>query len=132
MMRTLQHAKSDNRLKTKIPKSLQQFIPIDRIWPDGIFQLGTKFSKSYRIADINYAVASKQDQTALFLGYCELLNGLDVGSSTKVTINNRRLNRLDFDQSILIKSKSDRLGYFRDEYNAMLEAKAISSNSNLV
>jgi len=85
MMKTLQHAKSDNRLKAKIPKSLQQFIPIDRIWSDGIFQLGTKFSKSYRIADINYAVASKQDQTALFLGYCELLNGLDVGSSTKVT-----------------------------------------------
>lgn len=132
MMKTLQHAKSDNRLKTKIPKSLQQFIPIDRIWPDGIFQLGTKFSKSYRISDINYAVASKQAQTALFLGYCELLNGLDVGSSTKVTINNRRLNRLDFDQSILIKNKPDRLDHFRDEYNAMLEAKATSSNNNLV
>ena len=53
MMKTLQHAKSDKYLKKKIPKSLQQFIPIDRIWPDGIFQLGTKFSKSYRITDIN-------------------------------------------------------------------------------
>ena len=32
----------------------------------------------------------------MFLGYSELLNSLDPGSTTKITINNRRLNRLDF------------------------------------
>ena len=83
MMRALRNAQSNDHQKNQIPRSIQQFIPIDRIWSDGIFQLGSKFSKSYRIADINYAVASKQDQTALFLGYCELLNGLDVGASNQ-------------------------------------------------
>ena len=37
----------------KVPKSVQQAIPIQRIWPDGIFQQGTKFSKTYRLSLIH-------------------------------------------------------------------------------
>jgi hypothetical protein len=33
----------------------------------------------------------------------EILNALDSGATTKVTINNRRLNRSDFEQTILIR-----------------------------
>ena len=44
---------------TYVPvKKAQDVIPINRIWEDGIFQLGNKFSKTYKFEDINYAVAS--------------------------------------------------------------------------
>ena len=46
--------------------------------------------------DINYAVASKEDKEAMFLDYSDLLNSLDVGAITKITINNRRINKLDY------------------------------------
>ena len=36
----------------------------------------------------------------MFLGYSELLNTLDTGSTTKLTINNKRLNRQDFDLDV--------------------------------
>ena len=86
MIKTLQQALKMDRERFKVPRSVQQAIPIRRIWPDGVFQSGTKFSKTFRFSDINYAIASKEDKTAMFLGYSELLNALDTGSTTKITI----------------------------------------------
>lgn len=57
------------------PKSIEDTIPIKRIWSDGIFLVGkSKYAKTYRITDINYAVASREDKESLFLEYSELLN----------------------------------------------------------
>ena len=47
----------------KIPRSVQDVIPIQRIFADGIFQFGTKYSRTLRFSDINYAIASKEDKT---------------------------------------------------------------------
>ena len=51
------------------------------------------------------------------------------GSTTKITINNRRLNRLDFEEQILIGMKDDGLNELREEYNDMLLDKATGSNA---
>ena len=65
----------------------------------------------------------------MFLEYSELLNSFDSGATTKITINNRRLNRLDFEKTILIPLKGDDLDIYRDEYNKMLLDKATGANS---
>ena len=86
-----------------VPKSNQDVIPVSRIWQDGIFQVGkNKYSKCYKFTDINYAVASKSDKEAMFLEYSELLNSFNVGATTKITILNRRLNKVDFEKNVLI------------------------------
>ena len=54
LIKTLSQALRMDKERFKVPKSVQQAIPIQRIWPDGIFQQGTKFSKTYRFTDINY------------------------------------------------------------------------------
>ncbi len=69
MIKSRQATLKQDKQKFKIPKSVQDAIPIQRIWGDGIFQFGTKFSKTIRFSDINYAIASKEDKTQLFLGY---------------------------------------------------------------
>ena len=99
------------------------------IWPDGIFRVGNKFSKLFRFEDINYAVASKEDKEAMFLSYSELLNSFDSGATTKITINNRKLNKAVFESSILIPYKDDSLDEYRMEYNRMLLDKAMGTNS---
>ena len=78
---------------------------------------------------INYAVASREDKEAMFLEYSELLNSLDSGATTKITINNRRLNKADFEQTILIPMADDGLDKYRKEYNKMLLDKATGANS---
>ena len=130
MIKTLQNTLKQDKEHLTVPKSVQDTIPIRRIWPDGLFQFGGKFSKTIRFSDINYAIASKEDKTSMFLGYSELLNALDTGSTTKITINNKRLNRRNFEQEILIPPQGDHLDGGRSEYNAMLLDKVTDSSNS--
>ena len=116
----------------KLPKSVQQAIPIQRLWQDGTFQFGSKFSQTVRFSDINYAIASKADKTQMFLGYSELLNALDTGAATKITIHNRRMNRQDFARTTLLPMRQDHLDSYRQEYNQMLLDKVTGQTSSVV
>ncbi len=132
MIKTLQNTLKQDKEHLSVPKSVQDTIPIRRLWPDGLFQFGGKFSKTVRFSDINYAIASKEDKISMFLGYSELLNALDTGSTTKITINNKRLNRRNFERDILIPPQGDHLDGGRSEYNAMLLDKVTDSSNSMV
>ena len=130
MIKTLAKLFKQEKEKFVVPKGVQDVIPINAIYDDGIFKVGKdKFSKSFKFTDINYAVASREDKEAMFLEYSELLNSFDSGATTKITINNRRLNRLDFEETILLPLKGDELDVYRDEYNKMLLEKATGANA---
>lgn len=129
-MKTLRNLFKQDKEEFVIPKSVQDVIPINKIWKDGIFQVGkNKYSKSYRFTDINYAVASKSDKESMFLEYSELLNSLEVGATTKITILNRKLNKIDFETKVLLPKINDELDVYRDEYNKILLDKVVSTNS---
>ena len=114
MLRTLKNLFKQDREKFVVPKSVQNVIPIKTIWDDGIFLVGrNKYAKTFKFEDINYAVASREDKEAMFLEYSELLNSLDSGATTKITINNRRWNKADFEQTILIPMADDDLDKYR-------------------
>ena len=132
IIKTLLKATKLEKEKFKIPKSVQDAIPIQRIWPDGIFQVGSRFSKTFSFTDINYSIAGKEDKTAMFLDYSELLNALDSGASAKITINNRKINKAEFEQSLLLPMKEDGLDHFRKEYNEMLLSKVTGTNNSVV
>lgn len=130
MIRTLSNIIKQDKEKFVIPKSVQQAIPIQTIWKDGIFKVGrNKFSRTFKFQDINYEVASRDDKKTMFLGYSEILNSFDSGATTKITINNRKLNRQDFEKAILIPLQDDALDVYRKEYNAMLLERATGANS---
>ena len=130
MIKTLRNLLKQDKERFVVPRGVQDVIPIKAIYDDGIFQVGRdKFSKTYKFSDINYAVASREDKEAMFLEYSELLNSLDSGATTKITINNRRLNRANFEKTILLPLKGDALDEYREEYNRMLLEKATGANS---
>ena len=79
--------------KRKIPKTVQQSIPIDRLYRDGVFKCGHTYSKTWRFSDINYAVASDDDQLSMFLAHSALINGLPTDAMAKISIFNRQLSR---------------------------------------
>ncbi len=130
--KTLSKAAKAEKEKFTIPKSVQDAIPIQRIWPDGIFQVGRRFSKTFSFTDINYSIASKDDKTAMFLDYAELLNALDSGASAKITINNRKVNKAEFEKSLLLPMKEDGLDPYRKEYNEMLLSTVTGVSSSVV
>lgn len=131
MIKTLNNTIKQDRTAYKIPRSVQDVIPIQRIFADGIFQFGTKYSRTLRFSDINYAIASKEDKTAMFLGYSELLNALDSGSTTKLTICNKQVNRQAFEDTVLLPQRGDSLDGFVNEFNGMLESKISGSSASV-
>ena len=132
ILKTLSKATKLEREKFTIPRSVQDAIPIQRIWPDGVFQIGSRFSKTFSFTDINYSIAGKDDKTAMFLDYSELLNSLDSGASAKITIHNRKVNKAEFEKSLLLPMKEDGLDHFRKEYNEMLLSKVTGVSNSVV
>ncbi len=115
--------------RVKVPKNVQQAIPIKAIYEDGIFEVGkNKYSKSFKFSDVNYAVAGQEDKETMFLGYGAILNLLDAGSYPKLTIINRKLNQVDFDNKMKLDLGSDYLTKYRKEYNEILANNSIDSN----
>lgn len=132
MIKTLSKAQKMEREKFRIPRSVQDAIPIRRIFADGIFQVGNQYSKTWSFTDINYAIASKEDKTSMFLDYSELLNALDSGASAKITIYNRRINKAEFERSVLLPDKADGLDEYRHEFNKMLTAQVTGTSNSIV
>lgn len=128
MMKSLKAMLKQDKEKYTVPKSVHDYIPITAIWEDGIFKVGNKFAKTFRFTDINYLVAGKEDKETMFLCYSELLNSLDSGATTKLTINNRRINKVNFEKEILIPKTGDELDCYREEYNNILLDKASNAN----
>ena len=128
-MKTLKSMLSQDKEKYVVPKRVQDYIPISTIWEDGIFKVGNRFAKTYRFTDINYLVASDDDKKEMFEAYEALLNSLDSGATTKITINNRHMNKRDFERNTLMEARDDALNEYRKEYNQMLIDKATGANS---
>jgi len=141
LIKTLRTMLKQDKGKFVVPKTVQQSVPVNAVYEDGIFthtpqslrtlrgsRGGKKYSKTFRFDDINYAVATKEDKEAMFLEYSELLNSLDSGATTKITINNRRINKSDFEKRILIPMQDDGLDIYRREYNQMLLDKIAGGN----
>ena len=129
MSKTLRAANRSERVPFKIPRSVQQSIPIQCIYRDGIWQVNGKYSQTWRFADINYSLASYEDQRDMFTSYCGVLNSLPTDAVTKITIYNRRLNSSDFQHSVLMQERGDTMDKYRREYNQVLMEKASASNN---
>ena len=115
--------------RIKIPKSVQQALPIKAIYEDGIFQVGKeKYSKSFKFTDINYAVAGQEEQENMFINYGTILNMLDESAESKLTIINRKLNKVDFDKKMKLDIGNDYLTHYRKEYNDILASCSIETN----
>ena len=64
--------------KGRATLSAQQTIPYLSMHPDGVCKLpGGLYTKTVEYEDINYSVASTEDQTAIFSGWSSFLNYFD-------------------------------------------------------
>lgn len=128
MIKSFSKLKKQNKEEFRIPKTTQDVIPIDTVYKDGIFKIGNRYTKSYRFLDINYAIASKEEKTGLFLDYGDLLNSFDSSVMVKITVNNHKIDLHKFKEDILIPFKEDGLDEYRKEYNEMLLDKLKESD----
>jgi hypothetical protein len=67
----------------------------------------------------------------MFLQWCAVINALDVGAAIKLTLYNRRVNRADYEQSIMMPLRGSLQDEFRREWNDFILSQAMSANNNI-
>ena len=68
---------------------------------------------------------------AMFLQWCAVINALDVGAAIKLSLYNRRVNRADYEQSIMMPMRNDAQDVYRREWNEFILEQATSSSNNI-
>ena len=114
--------------KRKIPKTVQQSIPIDKLYRDGVFKCGHIYSKTWRFSVINYAVASDDDQLSMFLAHSALINGLPTDAMAKISIFNRQLSK-EVLSSLATPNGEEQYNIYAKELGEMFADKMADSNN---
>ena len=129
--------KTKSKSKPKASKrravvSAQQTIPYVAMHPDGICQLpGGLYTKTVEYEDINYAVASTEDQTAIFGGWSSFLNYFDSSLPFQLSFVNRR-SRSVSRYKVNIPAQHDDFDSIRGEFVDMLKGQIAKSNNGIV
>lgn len=111
--------------------SAQQTIPYVAMHPDGVCQLpGGLYTKTVEYEDINYAVASTEDQTAIFGGWSSFLNYFDSSLPFQLSFVNRR-SRSANRYKVNIPEQEDEFNSIRHEYVEMLKGQISKSNNGI-
>lgn len=90
--------------------------------------MGRIFSKTWCFSDINYAVASDNDQLQMFLAHSAILNGLPTDAIAEITIYNRQFHNKYFEQMTTPSDDKNYLKYAH-ELNGILCDKMAESNN---
>ena len=129
MTRTMRAFLKQNKESYRVPRRVQDAIPIKRIWEDGLFLAGTRYSMVYQFTDINYFLASEGVQRGVLKWYEKLLNSLDDGVLNKITTSSAHVNQRELGKRLCIAEKPGILLPFRQYYNHMLVYGSDNSNS---
>ena len=117
--------------KGKAALSAQQTIPYVAMHPDGVCQLpGGLYTKTVEYEDINYSVASTEDQSAIFGGWSSFLNYFDSSLPFQLSFINRR-SRSGSRYKVNIPEAEDEFNSIRHEFTGMLKRQIARSNNGI-
>ena len=115
-----------------IPRTAQQSIPFDRMFPDGICRVGERYyTKTIQFQDINYQLAQQEDKTAIFEEWCGFLNFFDSSIHFELSFMNMATDAESFEASIRIPLAHDGFDDVREEYSEMLKTQLSQGNNGL-
>ena len=115
-----------------VPRTAQQSIPFDRMFPDGICRVGDNYyTRTIQFQDINYQLAQQEDKTAIFEEWCSFLNFFDSSIHFELSFMNMATDAESFEKSIRIPPQRDGYNPIRAEYTQMLKTQLSQGNNGL-
>jgi hypothetical protein len=124
----LKRAKRDDG----VPRTAQQSIPFQRMFPDGICRVTERYyTKTIQFQDINYQLAQQEDKTAIFEEWCSFLNFFDSSIHFELSFMNMSTDADAFEKSIRIPFQDDGFDDVRAEYGMMLRQQLQKGNNGL-
>ena len=120
------------KVDSGVPRTAQQSIPFQRMFPDGICRVtDSYYTKTIQFQDINYQLAQQEDKTAIFDEWCGFLNFFDCSIHFELSFMNMSTDAESFEQSIRIPFRKDEFNPIRAEYSQMLKKQLAQGNNGL-
>ena len=114
------------------PRTAQQTLSFERMFPDGICRVGGDFyTKTIQFQDINYQLAQQEDKTEIFEEWCGFLNFFDSSVQFQLSFMNFATEIGDFEKKIAIPHQEDGFNDVRDEYSGILLKNMQAGNNGL-
>ena len=130
--RELQTAVKKAKRDDGVPRTAQQSIPFQRMFPDGICRVTDRYyTKTIQFQDINYQLAQQEDKTAIFEEWCSFLNFFDSSIHFELSFMNMSTDADAFEKSIRIPYQNDGFDDVRAEYGMMLRQQLQKGNNGL-
>ncbi len=127
--------KSERKQKKAIAKkraSAQNDIHYELMTKSGICYLGNNlYSRAIIFSDITYHTSREDEKLSIFQKYMELLNSLVNTNGIQLFLQNKFVDKNEFDETILMNLHNDEYDVYRTEYNRVLN-KQIENGRNKV
>ena len=121
------------RRQDKRKKSAQDSIPFQRMYPDGVCRVTDNYyTKTVQFQDINYQLNQNEDKTAIFDGWCDILNYFDSSIRFQLSFINLSATRDTYARRIAIPLQGDCFDKLRTEYTGMLQSQLARGNNGLI
>ena len=112
----VRQAKGDGKAHT-----VQESIPFRNMFPDGLCRLeGGTFSKTIAFEDVNYRLASPEDQRDIFEHLCDFYNGYDPTIGVQVSLSSRYVEHGPEEDLFGIRPQGDDLDPVREDAAGIL------------
>ena len=129
---TQKKASRKNSKAQHIPTTIRDSIPYEKVYDNGIIEIRPGvFSKSYQLTEANFKTLDDENQWIMAEKWSKFLSSFEPDVTVEVTIYNRTLDIMQFQEDVLIPMKMDNLDKYRAEYNDMLLDKIAEAKNNL-
>ena len=124
--------KKRRNAQTTIPKTTQKSIPYIADYDEGLFEVRpNKYSKIYRMQDINYHTGKEEEQITIFCKLGEFLNYFSDDMSFSFCIDNRIISVQEQEKQIFYQMSQDGYDRHRKEYNNILRRQIMAGRNNI-
>ena len=115
------------------PRTTQDTIPYMKMYEDGICQVTeTYWTKTIAYDDINYHLATEDNQIKIFEHWSDILNWFDNEKKLQLTFVNKYVDKAQYEASIVMPNQHDGHDHIRQEFSQMLRNNLAKGNNGLV
>ena len=115
----------------KVPRSVQQSIPIDRIYEDGTWRCGNVYSQMWSMPDINFTMSDEDNKAKILNLLGKVYMGVPSDCWLKICIVSQRMDEKSFRENVLLHRCNDGLDKWRVERNRRIR-QCVQDAGNVV
>ena len=125
--------KRDAKKRIKRARIAQNVIRYKEMLEDGICCMDDDlYSRAVKFTDINYQIATNEMKEQIIAMYSDFLQSLGNDVDVSLVINNRSLNKEEFEKNIIMPHKADGLDIIRAELNQRVRDNMELGNNAIV